>query len=114
MPHGLYGPNLPYLDSVRFLEERTPPGAMIGMTGGGNVAYYIKDRVIVNMDGLINSPAYFEALQAGQANAYLDSIGLDYVFANPGMLEGVPYRAQYALGRTIARYGGKSLMEFSP
>lgn len=114
MPHGLYGPTLPYLDSVRFLEENTPPGSMIGMTGGGNVGYYIKDRIIVNMDGLINSPAYFEALKAGQANDYLDHIGLDYVFANSGMLEGVPYRSQYALGSTIARYGGKSLMKFSP
>ncbi|MFZ5879709.1 MAG: hypothetical protein ACOY0R_10085 [Chloroflexota bacterium] len=114
MPHGLYGPNLPYLDSVRFLEEHTPPGAMIGMTGGGNVGYYIQDRTIVNMDGLINSPAYFEALQAGQANSYLQAIGLDYIFANPGILKALPYRDQYALGPVIGRYGGKSLMEFTP
>jgi len=114
MPHGLYGPTLPYLDSMRFLEENTPPGSVIGMTGGGNVGYYIHDRIIVNMDGLINSPAYFEALKAGQANDYLENIGLDYVFANSGMLDGVPYRGQYALGSAIARYGGKSLMEFSP
>ena len=114
MPHGMYGPEKVYLDSVRFLEERTPPGAMIGMTGGGNVGYYIQDRVIVNMDGLINSPEYFAALKAGQANAYLESIGLDYIFANPNMLAAVPYRGQYALGASIARYGGKSLMEFSP
>ena len=30
------------------------------------------------------------------------------------MLAAVPYRGQYALGASIARYGGKSLMEFSP
>ncbi|MBI5296655.1 MAG: hypothetical protein HY869_14350 [Chloroflexi bacterium] len=114
MPHGVYGPGLPYLDSVRFLEENTPPGALIGMTGGGNVGYYIQNRTIVNMDGLINSPAYFEALQAGQANTYLQGIGLDYIFANPGILKAVPYRNQYALGPVIGRYGGKSLMEFTP
>jgi hypothetical protein len=114
MPHGLYGPDLPYLDSMRFLEENTPPGAMIGMTGGGNVGYYIQGRTIVNMDGLINSPSYFEALQAGEANTYLQGIGLDYIFANPGILKAVPYRDQYALGRVIGRYGGKSLMEFAP
>jgi len=114
MPHGVYGPDLPYLDSVRFLEERTPPGAMIGMTGGGNVAYYIQDRTLVNLDGLINSPAYFAALQAGQANQYLAGIGLDYVFANPGILKALPYQGQIGTGAVIARYGGKSLMEFKP
>lgn len=114
MPHGVYGPDLPYLDSVRFLEENTPSGAMIGMTGGGNVGYYIQDRTIVNMDGLINSPAYFEMLKAGEANVYLQAIGLDYIFANPGILEAIPYRGQYGLGQTIGRYGGKSLMEFNP
>lgn len=87
---------------------------MIGMTGGGNVGYYIQNRTVVNMDGLINSPAYFEALQAGEANTYLQGIGLDYIFANPGILKAVPYRDQYALGPVIGRYGGKSLMEFTP
>ena len=114
MPHGVYGPDLPYLDSVRFLEQHTPPGSMIGMTGGGNVGYYIQGRTIVNMDGLINSPAYFEALQAGQADTYLAGIGLDYIFANPGILAAVPYRDQYGTGAVIAQYGGKSLMEFIP
>ncbi len=114
MPHGLYGPNLPYLDSVRFLEERTPAGAMIGMTGGGNVAYYIKDRTIVNMDGLINSPAYFEALKNGNGNAYMARIGLDYIFSNSSILAGPPYRSQFKTGAVVDRYGGKSLMEFLP
>lgn len=114
MPHGVYGPDLPYLDSVRFLEEHTPPGSMIGMTGGGNIGYYLQGRTIVNLDGLINSPAYFEALQAGQADTYLAGIGLDYIFANPGILEAVPYRDQYSTGAVIAQYGGKSLMEFIP
>jgi hypothetical protein len=114
MPHGKYPPGMPYLDVVRFLEERTPPGALIGMTGGGNVSYYIKDRTIVNMDGLISSPAYFEALKAGKASEYLQGIGLDYVFANPGILAGTPYRGQYTTGPVLDRFGGKALMEFSP
>ncbi len=114
MPHGVYAPDHVFMDAARFLEENTPPGAMIGMTGGGNVGYYIQDRTIVNMDGLINSPAYFEMLKLGEANTYLENIGLDYVFANPGMLVAVPYRNQYALGGVLKHYGGKVLMEFSP
>ena len=114
MPHGVSSSGLPYLDSVQFLEQHTPPGAMIGMTGGGNVGYYIRDRVIVNMDGLINSLAYFEALKAGQATSYLRAIGLDYIFANPTILEGKPYRGQYATGSKIGRFGGKALTEFGP
>jgi hypothetical protein len=114
MPHGVYPGRRPTLDIVEFLEARTPPGSKIGMTGGGNVGYYIQDRTIVNLDGLINSPAYFEALQAGQANTYLRGIGLDFIFANPNILAGKPYRGQYATGAVLGQFGGKALMEFVP
>lgn len=114
MPHGTYASDLPFMDSARFLEENTPPGSMVGMTGGGNVGYYIQGRTIVNMDGLINSPAYFEAIQAGKAGEYLAAIGVDYIFANPEILKGPPYRGQYETGAVLARYGGKALMELLP
>ncbi len=45
----------PYVDEVHFIESATQPGSLIGMTGGGTTAYFINDRTIVNMDGLINS-----------------------------------------------------------
>jgi hypothetical protein len=114
MPHGVHSPDLPYMDSARFLEDHTPPGATIGMTGGGNVGYYISERTIVNMDGLINSPAYFEALKDGGASEYLTGIGVDYIFANPEILRGLPYRGQYHTGEILARYGGKALMVLQP
>lgn len=114
MPHGVYPADRPYMDAVRFLEENTPPGSTIGMTGGGNVGYYIDDRTIVNMDGLINSPGYFEALKTGRGSGYLQAMGLDYVFANPEILEGVPYKGQFKTGPVLVRYGGKALMELAP
>ncbi|HVN16175.1 MAG TPA: hypothetical protein VMT73_10585 [Anaerolineales bacterium] len=114
MPHGMYHVKPPYIDVARFLEKHTPAGAKISMTGGGNVGYYIQGRTIVNMDGLINSPAYFEAFKLGKANDYMASIGLNYIFANPGILSGPPYRGEYKTGKVIALYGGKSLMEFTP
>jgi hypothetical protein len=62
------------------------------MTGGGDTAYFVRDRTIVNLDGLINSYEYFQALKAFNAASYLDKIGLDYIYANPYMIaETDPY-----------------------
>jgi len=71
-----------YLSGVRALERETEPGSLIGSPGGGVVAYFIQDRTIVNLDGLMNSVEYFEALKAGRPEVYLDQIGLDYIHAN--------------------------------
>jgi len=71
-----------YLSTIDKLESLTPPGARIGATGGGVTSYFITDRTIVNMDGLMNTAEYFTALKAGTGREYLDNLGLDYVFAN--------------------------------
>lgn len=76
----------PDLAEAQALEEMTEPGARIGMTGGGVVAYFIHDRTIVNLDGLMNSPAYFRAIKAGQGREMVDSFGLDYVFGGEYIL----------------------------
>ncbi|MHC1783958.1 MAG: hypothetical protein AB9891_14595 [Anaerolineaceae bacterium] len=75
-----------YLWGAHGLEEATEPGALIGSTGGGVIAYFIQDRVIINLDGLMNSNEYFERLQNGTAYEYLDRIGLDYVYGSKYML----------------------------
>ncbi len=81
-----------YLREVRQLEANTPPGSLIGMPGGGATAYFIHERTIVNLDGLINSYAYFRRLKEGSGREYLDQLGLDFVFGNQGMLEAAaPY-----------------------
>ncbi|NMB90280.1 MAG: hypothetical protein GYA17_18115 [Chloroflexi bacterium] len=83
-----------YLGGAQALEAITQPGDLIGSTGGGTIAYFIKDRTVVNLDGLINSYEYFQHLQAGNARDYLDRIGLDYVYGNEYMLsEADPYWA---------------------
>lgn len=109
-----------YMDVLTLLEENTEPGAVIGMTGGGNVGYYIKDRIIVNMDGLINSYPYFKALQANQAPQYLyENSGMDYVFANPYLLlSTAPYSFQFQGWVEevpgLPFYGNKQILRFSP
>jgi MFS family permease len=110
----------PYMDMLPILEGYTEPGALIGMTGGGNAGYFIKDRSIVNMDGLINSYAYFQALKENQGGKYLASIGLDYIFANKYIItNSMPYRQQFSstelfLVDGAPSYGQKVLMRYEP
>jgi hypothetical protein len=85
------------------------------MTGGGNVAYFIEGRAIVNMDGLINSYEYFLALRAGRADEYLASIGLDYIFSNPDILQNAPYNGQFdEWSLKVSEFGKKDLLKFNP
>jgi hypothetical protein len=76
-----------YLQRAHFLEENTEPGALIGMTGSGSSGYFVEDRTVVNLDGLISSMEYFIHLQNATADEYLASIGLDYVFGNAYILQ---------------------------
>lgn len=85
-----------YLQKTHWLEERTEAGALIGMTGAGSTGYFIQNRSIFNLDGLINSKEYFVLLQSNQAGDYLDSIGLDYILANQRIiLESDPYQKNF-------------------
>ena len=114
MTHGEWAADDPYMDISAFLEEHTEPGSIIGMTGGGNAGYFIKDRTIVNMDGLINSYQYFQFLKEKEAGKYLADMGMNYVLANIQLLDSLPYRGQYRdyLEQTEFRYGGKELARY--
>ncbi len=86
-----------YLGPIQLLEQATEPGAVIGSTGGGNIAYFIHDRTIVNLDGLMNSVTYFKSMKNGTASFFLDQMGLDYVFGNAYMItESDPYNTIFA------------------
>jgi hypothetical protein len=113
MPYGARPADTPYMEVAAFVESHTQPGSLVGMTGGGNVGYFIQDRIIVNMDGLINSYPYFQANKERKGSDYLYNMGMDYIFANPDFLEIQPYRGQYT-GRLeiIDSYGGKAIMRF--
>jgi hypothetical protein len=111
MPYGRFPADRPLMEVLPYLEENTPPGALIGMTGGGNVGYFIHDRTIVNMDGLINSYDYFKAVQDGTAQLYLYERGMKIVFANPRLLVLPPYNRQFTpFLESYSVYGGKDLM----
>jgi hypothetical protein len=109
----------PYMDMLPILEGYTEPGSIIGMTGGGNAGYFIHDRTIVNMDGLINSYAYFQAVKEEKAGAYLRKMGMSYVFGSYSILtESMPYRPNLA-GQLqempgVPAYGNKELLRLTP
>ena len=82
-----------YITETRDIEQITPPGAVIGMTGGGVTAYFIHDRTIINLDGLINSKEYFNELQKGNADNFFASNHMGYVYGAPSMvLDSDPFR----------------------
>ena len=111
MPYNYFPTDRPFLEVLPYLEENTPPGAVIGMTGGGNVGYFIHDRTIVNMDGLINSYDYFRALQKKEGAVYLNQRGITIVFANPRLLALPPYFGQFdPYFVQYSEYGGKNLI----
>ena len=111
MPHNYFPADRPYMEVLPFIEANTNPGDIIGMTGGGNAGYFIHDRTIVNMDGLINSYDYFRALQKGEAPIYLSQRGITIIFANPGLLSIPPYNGQFQpYLENYNEYGGKKFM----
>jgi len=114
MTHGEWAASDPYMDLATFLESHTEPGSVIGMTGGGNVGYFIKDRTIINMDGLINSYDYFQLLQRREAGKYLAEGGMNYILASMDLLDGLPYRGQYNeyMEWMDVHYGGKDLVRY--
>lgn len=120
MPYVSQYEGQPYLDMLTILEGYTEEGTSIGMTGGGSAGYFIHNRTIVNMDGLINSYPYFQALKTGQASQYLEEIGLDYVFANQYIItHSAPYNQQFKPEQFIPvpgapKYGQKELLKFYP
>ncbi|MBI5963880.1 MAG: hypothetical protein HY863_10430 [Chloroflexi bacterium] len=110
MLYNYYPKDRPYMDVVQFLQDYTAPGTVIGITGGGNVGYFIQDRTIVNMDGLINSNEYFQALKNKEAPEFLRQRGMGVIFANVQLLDLPPYYGQFQpYLENFGTYGGKRL-----
>lgn len=105
-----------YFRRAHWLEENTEPNTLIGMTGSGSSGYFVQDRVLVNLDGLISSQEYFVHLQNATADEYLASIGLDYVFGNAYILQrSNPYQWNFENRLEEYRYfdvGDKTLTLF--
>jgi len=106
-----------HLAEVRALEGVTPEDSIIGMIGGGTVSYFIQDRTIVNLDGLMNSKAYFDGLKAGTTSVLMQDYGVQYIYAVPyTVMRGYPYKFLLPshLIQTDYRYGDNVLFLYQP
>jgi hypothetical protein len=114
MTYNEWKPTDPNNDLAEFIEANTEPGSIVGFTGGGNAGYFVHDRTVINMDGLINSYEYFKLLQERKAGAYLANEGMDYILANSDLLNQFPYKGQFApyIEWMDIRYGGKDLVRY--
>ena len=83
-----------YLVIPRMVEEQTKPGSVIGTPGGGSLSYFITDRVIVNLDGLMNSKEYFDGFRNSDTYAIMKQSNIQYIYANKyAVTESTPYAA---------------------
>jgi len=83
-----------YLVIPQMVEEQTKPGSVIGTPGGGSLSYFITDRVIVNLDGLMNSKEYFDGLRNSDTYAIMKQSNIQYIYANKyAVTESTPYAA---------------------
>ena len=91
---------------ARFIRSQTEPEDVIGMTGGGLTAYFIPDRTIINLDGLINSADYFKKLQNGETTQYLVENNVKYIYGEElVLLDSDPYRWIFTDTLTVLEKG---------
>ncbi len=108
-----------YLHQARWLEAHTAAGDVIGVPGAGALGYFVRERTIFNLDGLINTPAYLRACQQGQIVPYLRAHRVRYVFSEFWVKHMQPYRdtlAPYLLNGPTDEYDGvlMGLFYFQP
>lgn len=111
---GYYVDSHTYLEKVSWMEENVQPGARIGLTGAGTLAYFLEGYTIVNLDGLVNSYEYFQHLRSGTVAEFLADENVDYVFGSPYILqESNPYAPMFA-GRLefVAQYPAEELENY--
>lgn len=66
------------LQAVAWMNEALPADALIGSWWAGAVGYYSRLRV-VNLDGLVNSPAFLDVLRGCRLGSYIRARGIAYM-----------------------------------
>jgi hypothetical protein len=81
-----------YQKKAEAIESYIPADQVISATGSGAIAYFLPEYQVVNLDGLVNSVAYFERLKSGTAIEFLDQMNVAYMIGNEYILtEARPY-----------------------
>ena len=64
--------------AAEWTRTNLPPHAVIGLRDAGAYGYF-SDRSVINLDGLINSYAYADALRSGKSAEYFSAVGMEYI-----------------------------------
>jgi hypothetical protein len=65
-------------DAGVWIDENLPDDAVLASWDAGVVGYF-SNRSIVNVDGVVNSHDYYEAMSAGQVGPFLDDDGVEWI-----------------------------------
>ncbi len=105
-----------YRATVWLIEKFTPVNSIIATPGGGTLSYLVENRRIVNLDGLMNSPEYFEELKTFDTSEFMAKNNIQYVYANEiAVISSPPYAAIFANRlEPIGRVYGKTLYKYLP
>jgi hypothetical protein len=114
-PRGHIDWNAASYEGVQWMNKHLPPGARVGVPDAGVVGYFSTNHQITNLDGLVNSDAFFAAIRSQGVEHWLHDNGIAYLAGGiPQGVDGCAYMAQ-ASGQAQP-YGGpcRKLYEGAP
>ena len=76
-PVAVHSPYLVYR-GAQWLHNETEPDTIAAAWNAGIIGYY-SNRTVINLDGLINSPDYYQRIQKDGLDQYLLDEGVDYI-----------------------------------
>jgi hypothetical protein len=74
-------------DAGRWISAHLPDDAVIGSWDAGVLGYFT-DQPVVNLDGVVNSDEFADALHAGTAGALLRAEGVTHIANHGGVVDG--------------------------
>ncbi|WP_285588898.1 hypothetical protein [Actinomycetospora sp. NBRC 106378] len=66
------------IDAGQWADRTLPPGSVLAMGDWAGSFAFSTQHPVVQLEGLVGSPQYLAALQAGRGAEYLRSLGVDY------------------------------------
>jgi hypothetical protein len=72
------GGELPKADALPALREIVPPGAVIASWNAGVYGYFLSDRTVINLDGLVNNAVY-PHMRSRSVGQYCRLAGVSYL-----------------------------------
>jgi hypothetical protein len=94
---GVHHSRMANAEAGRWVSSHLPADAVLGSWDAGVVAYFTTQRV-VNLDGVVNSVAYKEALRAGTAGRLVDQWGVTWLINHSSDPQSLREAAELTMG----------------